>query len=62
MTRRVLFQGGEGVRSTLKVSLPGYDVVTAPLNGLAFDAEATAFRVLTRGAHDQLARSSMPMR
>ena len=54
MTRRVLFQGGEGVRSTLKVSLPGWDVVTAPLNGLAFDAEGASFRILRRGSHDQL--------
>ena len=54
MTPRVLFQGGEGVRSTLKVSLPGWDVVTAPLNGLAFDAEGAGFRILARGEHQQL--------
>ena len=54
MTRRVLFQGGEGVRSTLKVSLPGWDVVTAPLNGLAFDAEGAAFHILARGEFDQI--------
>lgn len=48
MVARVFAQAG--VRSALKVSLPGFDVLSAPLSGLAFDAQFGLLQIIARGS------------
>ncbi|ETR75920.1 hypothetical protein X566_20200 [Afipia sp. P52-10] len=48
MVKRVLMRGG--ISSALRVSLPGFDVETANLSQLAFDARFANLQVYTKGA------------